>query len=113
MLGSKKSAFSVSGSTTLISPDTVVHGDLHFSGNLDIEGLVQGKLESFRIAAVHARNVVQRKDRREQHARRQGQMKKRAAFPFSVHHGRVHIFPTYFAWRPTGDKKVVNILVSG
>ena len=44
MLGSKKSAFSVSGSTTLISPDTVVHGDLHFSGNLDIEGLVQGNI---------------------------------------------------------------------
>jgi cytoskeletal protein CcmA (bactofilin family) len=44
MLGSKKSAFTVSGSTTLISPDTVVHGDLHFSGNLDIEGLVQGNI---------------------------------------------------------------------
>ena len=79
----------------------------------DIEGLVQGKFETFRIAAVHARNVVQSKDRREQHARRQGQMKKRAAFPLSIHHGRVHIFPTYFAWGPTGDKKVVNILVSG
>ena len=44
MLGSKKSSFSVSGSTTLISPDTVVRGDLHFSGNLDIEGLVQGNI---------------------------------------------------------------------
>jgi len=44
MLGSKKSGFSVSGSTTLISPDTVVVGDLHFSGNLDIEGLVQGNI---------------------------------------------------------------------
>jgi len=44
MLGSKKSAFSVSGSTTLISPDTVIIGELHFSGNLDIEGLVQGNI---------------------------------------------------------------------
>lgn len=44
MLGSKKSAFSVSGSTTLISQDTVIIGDLHFTGNLDIEGLVQGNI---------------------------------------------------------------------
>ena len=44
MLGSKKSAFAVSGSTTLISPDTVIVGDIHFSGNLDIEGLVQGNI---------------------------------------------------------------------
>lgn len=44
MLGSKKSAFGVSGSTTLISPDTVIIGELHFSGNLDIEGLVQGNI---------------------------------------------------------------------
>jgi cytoskeletal protein CcmA (bactofilin family) len=44
MLGSKKSTFSVSGGTTLISTDTVVVGDLHFSGNLDIEGLVQGNI---------------------------------------------------------------------
>jgi cytoskeletal protein CcmA (bactofilin family) len=44
MLGSKKSAFSVSGSTTLISSDTVIIGDIHFSGNLDIEGLVQGNI---------------------------------------------------------------------
>lgn len=43
MLGSKKTA-SVSGGTTLISQDTVVVGDLHFSGNLDIEGLVQGNI---------------------------------------------------------------------
>jgi len=34
MLGSKKSE-RVSGGTTLVSPDTVVIGDLHFSGNLD------------------------------------------------------------------------------
>jgi cytoskeletal protein CcmA (bactofilin family) len=43
MLGSKKSA-SVSGGTTLISHDTVIVGNVHFSGNLDIEGLVQGNI---------------------------------------------------------------------
>lgn len=44
MLGSKKSGFSVSGSTTLVSQDTVIVGDVRFSGNLDIEGLVQGNI---------------------------------------------------------------------
>ncbi len=44
MLGNKKSGFGISGSTTLVSRDTVVVGDIHFSGNLDIEGLVQGSL---------------------------------------------------------------------
>ena len=44
MLGNKKSTFSVSGSTTLISVETVVVGDIHFSGNLDVEGLVQGNI---------------------------------------------------------------------
>jgi len=44
MLGSKKSGFGVSGSTTLVSRDTVIVGDIHFSGNLDIEGLVQGNI---------------------------------------------------------------------
>jgi cytoskeletal protein CcmA (bactofilin family) len=43
MLGSKKSA-SVPGGTTLISRDTVVTGELHFSGNLDVEGLIQGNV---------------------------------------------------------------------
>lgn len=43
MLGSKKSA-SVAGGTTLISHDTVVVGDVRFSGNLDVEGLVQGNI---------------------------------------------------------------------
>lgn len=43
MLGSKKTA-SVSGGTTLISHDTVIVGDVHFSGNLDVEGLVQGNI---------------------------------------------------------------------
>ena len=44
MLGGKKSPYSVPGTTTLISRDTVVVGDLRFSGNLDIEGLVQGNI---------------------------------------------------------------------
>jgi len=43
MWGSKKIA-SVSGGTTLISHETVVIGELHFSGNLDVEGLVQGNI---------------------------------------------------------------------
>jgi cytoskeletal protein CcmA (bactofilin family) len=41
MLGSKKTS-SLSGGTTLIAHETVVVGDIHFFGNLDIEGLVQG-----------------------------------------------------------------------
>lgn len=44
MLGSKKATVSVSGKTTLISRDTVIVGDLRFSGVVDIEGLVQGNL---------------------------------------------------------------------
>ena len=44
MLGNKKSGFGISGSTTLVSRDTVIVGDIHFSGNLDIEGLVQGNI---------------------------------------------------------------------
>lgn len=44
MLGSKKSGFGNSGSTTLISQDTVVIGELHFTGTLDVEGLVQGNI---------------------------------------------------------------------
>ena len=43
-MGSKKSSLSVSGATTLISRDTVVVGDLHFTGSLDVEGLVQGNI---------------------------------------------------------------------
>ena len=53
MLGSKKSGFSVSGSTTLISQDTVMVGDIHFSGNLDIEGLVQGNIIARQGQEVH------------------------------------------------------------
>jgi cytoskeletal protein CcmA (bactofilin family) len=44
MLGSKKLGPSVSGSTTLVSSDTVIIGDVRFCGNLDIEGLVQGNI---------------------------------------------------------------------
>lgn len=44
MLGNKKAAFGGSGGTTLISKDTVIVGDIQFSGNLDIEGLVQGNI---------------------------------------------------------------------
>ena len=44
MLGSKKSTLSATGRTTLISRDTVVVGDIQFSGTLDIEGLVQGNI---------------------------------------------------------------------
>ena len=44
MLGNKKSSLSVSGKTTLISSDTVILGDIRFSGVLDIEGLVQGNI---------------------------------------------------------------------
>lgn len=44
MLGSKKSGLGGSGGTTLVSRDTVVVGDIKFSGTLDIEGLVQGNI---------------------------------------------------------------------
>jgi cytoskeletal protein CcmA (bactofilin family) len=44
MLGNKKSGFGAPGHTTLVSRDTVIMGDIHFSGNLDIEGLVQGNI---------------------------------------------------------------------
>ena len=44
MLRSKKSSFGSAGSTTLVSRETVIIGDIHFSGNLDIEGLVQGSI---------------------------------------------------------------------
>ena len=44
MLGGKKNSFAGSSATTLISRDTVVVGDIHFSGNLDIEGTVRGNI---------------------------------------------------------------------
>jgi cytoskeletal protein CcmA (bactofilin family) len=62
MLGNKKSGFGASGHTTLVSRDTVIMGDIHFSGNLDIEGLVQGNIialpdkEAF-VRVVHGGQV--------------------------------------------------------
>lgn len=44
MLGNKKGGGTVSGATTLISRDTRVVGDIIFSGNLDIEGTVEGNV---------------------------------------------------------------------
>ena len=45
MLGSKdKVGFGASSNTTLISRDTEVAGDIKFSGNLDIEGVVRGNI---------------------------------------------------------------------
>ena len=44
MLGNKKSVGNVSGKTTLLSSDTVILGDVRFSGVLDVEGLVQGNI---------------------------------------------------------------------
>lgn len=44
MLGSKKSGFGAGGNTTLVARETKVVGDVHFSGSLDIEGVVQGNI---------------------------------------------------------------------
>lgn len=44
MLGNKKTVIKASGKTTLVSSDTVIKGDVRFSGVLDIEGLVQGNI---------------------------------------------------------------------
>mgnify|MGYP001826777395 CR=1 FL=1 len=44
MLGSKKSVFSGGGDTTLVSRETEVVGDIHFSGTLEIEGTVKGNI---------------------------------------------------------------------
>ena len=44
MWGNKKPTLAVPGSTTLISRECTVVGDIHFSGNLDVEGLVQGSI---------------------------------------------------------------------
>ncbi len=44
MLGSRKSGFGPSGNTTLVARDTTIVGDIHFSGSLDVEGLVQGNI---------------------------------------------------------------------
>jgi len=44
MLGNKKSGVGVSGNTTLVSRDTTIVGDVHFCGNLDVEGVVKGNI---------------------------------------------------------------------
>jgi len=44
MLGSKKGGFGAGGNTTLVSRDTTVVGDVHFTGNLDVEGVVKGNI---------------------------------------------------------------------
>lgn len=57
MLGTKKSSFGNTGNTTLVSRDTVIVGDVHFSGNLDIEGLVQGNIIAQPDKDAHVRVV--------------------------------------------------------
>jgi cytoskeletal protein CcmA (bactofilin family) len=45
MLGNKeKPSFGSSSSTTLISRDVEIVGDINFTGNLDIEGVVKGNI---------------------------------------------------------------------
>ena len=44
MLGNKKGSFGVGANTTLIARDTTVIGDVHFSGSLEVEGVVQGNI---------------------------------------------------------------------
>lgn len=44
MRGNKKGAQSISNATTLISQETRIVGDIYFSGNLDIEGKVEGNV---------------------------------------------------------------------
>ncbi len=70
MLGNKKGGFSVGGNTTLIARDTTVIGDVHFSGSLEVEGVVQGNIvadsgkdavvRSLRRAALKARSAPHR-----------------------------------------------------
>jgi cytoskeletal protein CcmA (bactofilin family) len=57
MLGTKKSSFGSAGNTTLVSRETVIVGDIHFSGNLDIEGLVQGNIIARSDKDAHVRVV--------------------------------------------------------
>ena len=44
MLGNRKAGFGIGTGTTLVSRDTVIVGDIHFSGALDVEGTVQGNI---------------------------------------------------------------------
>ncbi|MCX2983321.1 polymer-forming cytoskeletal protein [Halieaceae bacterium IMCC14734] len=56
MLGSKdKSGFGNSSTTTLISSESRIDGDITFSGNLDVEGIVRGN-----VTAVPDRDAVVR-----------------------------------------------------
>ena len=57
MIGNKEkgTTFSSSNSTTLISRDTEIVGDIKFGGNLDIEGTVRGN-----ISAVSGKDAVVR-----------------------------------------------------
>lgn len=44
MRGNKKQVPPKSGATTLVSRETRIVGDVFFSGNLDVEGVVQGNV---------------------------------------------------------------------
>ncbi len=44
MIGNKKHAAPKSAATTLVSRETRIVGDIFFSGNLDVEGVVQGNV---------------------------------------------------------------------
>ncbi len=44
MLGNKSAPAKAAGSSTLVSRDTVINGNIEFSGCLDVEGLVQGNI---------------------------------------------------------------------
>ena len=57
MLRTRKSSFGSTGNTTLVSRETVIVGDVHFSGNLDIEGLVQGNIIAQSDKDAHVRVV--------------------------------------------------------
>lgn len=56
MFGKKETSTSYSaGSTTLVSKNTEVVGDINFSGNLMIEGTVKGNIGAVDGADAHAR----------------------------------------------------------
>lgn len=44
MSGNRKSFFGSPGDTTIIGREAVVVGDIHFGGNLDVEGVVRGNI---------------------------------------------------------------------
>ncbi|MGH1441148.1 MAG: bactofilin family protein [Cellvibrionaceae bacterium] len=56
MFGKKETSTSFSaGSTTLVSKNTEIVGDINFSGNLMVEGAVKGNIYSVDGADAHAR----------------------------------------------------------